>query len=99
MSSNVANSDAEEMAIITSLGIIVPIVLGAVGVWLTTQSTRAITWLLAHKVLVTPEDALIPIGDKAGLDLLRIITLLALISTVAFAAVRFKPRRTKRVQL
>lgn len=44
------------------------------GLWVTVQS-----WMIAHYMLVARDDALIPVGSKAGLDIAHIVALLAIL--------------------
>lgn len=93
--SSFANNENEELAIINVLGFIIPVALGAAGAWIGAQSTKAAAWLVSHNVMVKPADALIPITDNAGIDLLRLVALLAVVCTIGFAVARFTPRRDR----
>lgn len=82
------DKDFEEnpVLIITVGGMLVMGVLTSVAAWLTTRSTVAIQWLVDHGILVPAEAAMIAVGD-GGLDLARIVLILAAIALVLLVTV------------
>ena len=91
--SNLANNENEEIALINVAVFMVPVILAAAGAWLSAQSATAATWLISHSIMVDPAAALIPVTENAGLDLVRVIAIIALACTVGFGYARFKPRK------
>ena len=90
---NLANNENEELAIIHVAGFMVPVILGAAATWLTAQSAKLATWMISHKIMIAPADALIPITHNAGIDLVRLIAGIAIACTIGFAIARLNPRR------
>lgn len=65
---------------IVFFGALAPVALG----WIAAKSTAAMTWLVDHNILATPEESIIHLGADGGLDLARIILLVIL--TIAVLA-------------
>lgn len=59
-------------------GVAGPVILG----WVAAKSTAAMTWLVEHKILAAPGEAMIHLGPGGGLDLARIILLVILVIVV-----------------
>ncbi len=91
--SSVASNENEELALIHLAAFMVPVVLAAAGAWLTAQSATAATWLISHNIMVEPAGALIPVTANAGLDLVRVVAIVAIACTIGFAVARLKPRK------
>jgi hypothetical protein len=91
VTNNVANNEQEEMAVLHVVIFAAPIALVWLGTWLTSQSATAAAWLISHRILVAPAQALIPITEHAGLDLVRVVMALALVCALGFGIARFKP--------
>lgn len=89
------DSDNEEMATLHALVMVLPVALGAVGTWLATASAKAATWAIEHGILVRPEDAVLHLGDYAGLDTLRIVAAVAVVLMLIFGAFAVGRRRKK----
>lgn len=91
--SNLANNENEEMAVLHIAAFLVPVILAGAGAWISAQSTTAAAWLISHNLMVDPASAMIHITGNAGLDLVRVVAILAIACTVGFAIVRLKPRK------
>lgn len=89
------NNDNEEMATLHALMVFLPLALGAAGTWLATASAKAATWAIEHRILVKPEDAVLHLGDYAGLDTLRIVAAIAVVLMLVFGAFAIFRRRKK----
>lgn len=75
--------EEENLLTLISAGIVFvgaagPIILG----WIATKSTATMTWLVEHKILATPAESILHLGDEGGLDLARIILLVILVIAV-----------------
>lgn len=88
-------SSDDDILTLAFIGVGLFIALGASGaVAIFSESARA--WLIKHQLLVT-ESVLLPIGDGAGLDLLRIVVIAAtLLILVVLAVVLARSSSSKR---
>ncbi|MGP9587812.1 hypothetical protein ACT3TB_19400 [Micrococcaceae sp. AOP34-BR2-30] len=71
--------DQDLYALIFTGPILLAGLFGGIGTWIWTQGTNATAWLIANRILVPADQAVIPILD-GGLDLARCV----LIGAVAF---------------
>lgn len=69
-------------------------VLGGASAWIGVKGKIATAWMIQNNILVTKEEALIPILD-AGLDLARVVLIAAVIFLVLWAAIASTRRKLK----
>lgn len=91
--STLANNENEELALIHVIAFMVPVVLAAAVTWFGAQSVTVAAWLISHNVMIEPAHALIPVTANAGLDLVRVVAIVAIACTIGFATARMKPRK------
>ena len=90
---HIANNESEELALLHAAAFMLPVVLAAAGAWIGAQSVQAAAWLISHQIMVEPANALIPITAHAGIDLVRLIAIIAITCTIGFAYARLRPRK------
>ncbi len=89
----IAHNESEEMALLHVAAFMLPVVLAAAGAWISAQSVQAAAWLINHQIMVEPANALIPVTAYAGIELVRLIAIIAIACTISFAVARLRTRR------
>lgn len=86
--------DKERLALILTGPMLLTGLFGGAGGWIALKGQQATGWLIEHQVLVTRDEAMIPILD-AGLDSARLALIVAVAMLVLGLAVSTarRPRR------
>lgn len=98
MSENSNSFEDNPVMVLTFGSMLAAGVLSAAGAWLVAKWQVAVAWMIEHQVLVSADQAIVPLGD-GGLDLARVVVLVAAILAVvlllvmAVRAVRVRRRR------